>query len=489
MPLVVIEGRIKRLFSIRQKLKRQKIGLDQVYDLVALRVITPSVRDCYGVLGIIHQTWAPVPGRFKDFIAMPRPNGYQSLHTSVVSDKGFPFEVQIRTEEMHRIAEEGIAAHWKYKEGRVGANPDEQYFLWLRQLLDWQQEVRDPGEFIQGLKVDLYPEEVYAFTPKGEVKAMPRGSTPVDFAYTIHTDIGHTCVGARVNHRMVPLRTRLESGDIVEVVTSAGHKPSRDWLNFVATSRARNKIKQFIHAEEKTRAVDLGRKMLEKEVRRFDLNPKRVLEAEAVCGVAGEFGVQRDDDLYAAIGYGKVAARNVLAKLVPQGELGEQKTDSGLQSVVRRVFRPADDKIKVKGFDDLMVFRARCCNPIRGEKIVGYVTRGKGVSVHSATCPNVVNLMYDAERRIDVVWDRATDDSVFTVRLTIHVEDRRGMLADITSKIAGIKISMRKVEATTSDDQGRISLTMDISDLKHLQRAIKAVKGIPGVLDVERVMR
>ena len=489
VPVVVIEGRIKRLFSIRQKLKRQKIGLDQVYDLVALRVITPSVRDCYGVLGIIHQTWAPVPGRFKDFIAMPRPNGYQSLHTSVVSDKGFPFEVQIRTEEMHRIAEEGIAAHWKYKEGRVGANPDEQYFLWLRQLLDWQQEVRDPGEFIQGLKVDLYPEEVYAFTPKGEVKAMPRGSTPVDFAYKIHTDIGHTCVGARVNHRMVPLRTRLESGDIVEVVTSAGHKPSRDWLNFVATSRARNKIKQFIHAEEKTRAVDLGHKMLEKEVRRFDLNPKRVLEAEAVSGVAGEFGVQRDDDLYAAIGYGKVAARNVLAKLVPQGELGEQKTDSGLQSVVRRVFRPADDKIKVKGFDDLMVFRARCCNPIRGEKIVGYVTRGKGVSVHSATCPNVVNLMYDAERRIDVVWDRATDDSVFTVRLTIHVEDRRGMLADITSKIAGIKISMRKVEATTSDDQGRISLTMDISDLKHLQRAIKAVKGIPGVLDVERVMR
>ena len=489
VPVVVIEGRIKRLFSIRQKLKRQKIGLDQVYDLVALRVITPSVRDCYGVLGIIHQTWAPVPGRFKDFIAMPRPNGYQSLHTSVVSDKGFPFEVQIRTEEMHRIAEEGIAAHWKYKEGRVGANPDEQYFLWLRQLLDWQQEVRDPGEFIQGLKVDLYPEEVYAFTPKGEVKAMPRGSTPVDFAYTIHTDIGHTCVGARVNHRMVPLRTRLESGDIVEVVKSAGHKPSRDWLNFVATSRARNKIKQFIHAEEKTRAVDLGRKMLEKEVRRFDLNPKRVLEAEAVSSVAGEFGVQRDDDLYAAIGYGKVAARNVLAKLVPQGELGEQKTDSGLQSVVRRVFRPADDKIKVKGFDDLMVFRARCCNPIRGEKIVGYVTRGKGVSVHSATCPNVVNLMYDAERRIDVVWDRATDDSVFTVRLTIHVEDRRGMLADITSKIAGIKISMRKVEATTSDDQGRISLTMDISDLKHLQRAIKAVKGIPGVLDVERVMR
>jgi guanosine-3',5'-bis(diphosphate) 3'-pyrophosphohydrolase len=489
VPVVMIEGRIKRLFSIRQKLKRQKIGLDQVYDLVALRVIMPSVRDCYGVLGIIHQTWAPVSGRFKDFIAMPRPNGYQSLHTSVVSDKGVPFEVQIRTEEMHRIAEEGIAAHWKYKEGRVGANPDEQYFLWLRHLVDWHQEVRDPGEFIHSLKVDLYPEEVYAFTPKGEVKAMPRGSTPIDFAYTIHTDIGHACVGARVNHRMVPLRTRLESGDIVEVVTSAGHKPSRDWLNFVATSRARNKIKCFIHAEENVRAVDLGRKMLEKEVRRFDLNPKWVLDARAVAGVAGEFGAQRDDDLYAAIGYGKVVARNVLAKLVPQDDLNEQKTSGGLQSVVRWVFRPADDKIKVKGFDDLMVFRARCCNPIRGEKIVGYVTIGKGVSVHTATCSNVVNLMYDVERRIEVAWDRATDDSVFTVRLTIHVEDRRGMLADITSKIADIKISMRSIEATTSDDQGRINVTMDISNLKHLQRAIKAVRGIPGVLDVERVMR
>ena len=489
VPVVAIEGRIKRLFSIRQKLKRQRIGLHQVYDLVALRIITPTVRDCYGALGVIHQTWAPVPGRFKDFIAMPRPNAYQSLHTSVVSDKGLPFEVQIRTEQMHRIAEEGIAAHWKYKEGRVGADADEQYFLWLRQLLDWHHEVRDPGEFIHSLKVDLYPEEVYTFTPKGEVKAMPRGATPVDFAYTIHTDVGHTCVGARVNGRMVPLRTRLESGDIVEVVTSSDHRPSRDWLNFVATSRARNKIKQFIHAGEKVRAVELGRTMLEKEVGRFDLHANKVLDPEALAGVAGEFGAQRDDDLYAAIGYGKVAARAVLAKLVPQDECREQETSSGLQSVVRRVLRPADDKIKVRGFDDLMIFRARCCNPIRGEKIVGYITRGKGVSVHSATCPNVLNLMYDPERRIDVVWDKATDGSAFTVQLTIQVEDRRGILADITSKIADIKISMRKVEATTIEDQGRINVTMDISDLKQLQRVIKAVKGIPGVFDVERVMR
>ena len=281
-------------------------------------MITPSVKDCYAALGIIHQTWAPVPGRFKDFIAMPRPNGYQSLHTSVVSDRGYPFEVQIRTEQMHQIAEEGIAAHWKYKEGRVGASADEQYFHWLRQLIEWQQEVRDPGEFIRGLKVDLYPEEVYAFTPKGEVKALPRRATPVDFAYSVHTDVGHTCVGARVNGRMVPLRTPLKSGDIVEVVTSSGHKPSRDWLNFVATARARNKIKHFIHSAEKTRAVELGRRLFDKELRRFDLSVKKVLEVNKLSDIASDLGLTKADDVFAAVGYGKVSPRTVLAKLVPK---------------------------------------------------------------------------------------------------------------------------------------------------------------------------
>ena len=490
IPVVGIEGRIKRLFSIRQKIKRQRIGLEQVYDLVALRVITKSVKDCYATLGIIHQTWAPVPGRFKDFVAMPRPNAYQSLHTSVVSDRGFPFEVQIRTERMHSVAEEGIAAHWKYKEGRVGAKPDEQYFVWLRQLLEWQQEVRDPSEFIYSLKVDLYPEEVYTFTPKGEVKALPRGATPVDFAYAIHTDVGHTCVGARVNGRMVPLRTRLQSGDIVEVVTASGHKPSRDWQSFVATSRARNKIKHVINAEENVRAVDLGRKLLDKEVRRFDLSAKKVLDSASVAQISGEFGLKKGDDLFAAVGYGKISARKVLAKLVPQDKLREKADETAIAAVVRRVFRPSEDKIKVRGFDDLMVFRARCCNPIRGEKIVGYITRGKGVSVHAATCPNVLNLLYDPERRIDVVWDRADEASSFTVCLAIQVEDRRGILADVTGAIANVNINMRKVEASTNEDQrGRISVTMDITDLKHLQRVSKVVRAVPGVVDVERVMR
>ena len=490
VPIVALEGRIKRLFSIRQKVKRQQVGLEEIYDLIALRVVTPSVRDCYAALGIIHQMWAPVPGRFKDFIAMPRPNGYQSLHTSIVSNRGFPFEVQIRTEQMHRVAEDGIAAHWKYKEGRIGSSADEQYFLWLRQLLDWHQEVRDPSEFIQGLKVDLYPEEVYTFTPKGEVKALPRGATLVDFAYAIHTDVGHRCVGARVNGRMVPLKTRLESGDIVEVVTSTGHKPTRDWLNFVVTSRARNRIKHFIHGEGKIRAIELGRKLIEKAARRFDLNPKTLLVSDALTAVSGDFGSQKWDDLLAEIGYGKVSARNVLSKLALPDQLREKIGKTGIASVVSRVLRPGVEKVKVRGFDDLMVFRARCCNPIRGEKIVGYITRGKGVSVHSATCPNVLNLLYDPERQIDVVWDKDDDDSVFTVCLTIQVEDRRGILADITSKISKVKINMRKVEATTNEDRhGQISITMDIRDLKHLQRVIKVVRAVPGVLDVERVLR
>jgi GTP diphosphokinase / guanosine-3',5'-bis(diphosphate) 3'-diphosphatase len=488
VPIIHIDGRIKRLFSIHQKLKRQKIDLDQVYDLVALRIITNSIKDCYAALGIIHQTWSPVPGRIKDFIAMPRPNGYQSLHTSVVSDRGFPFEVQIRTAEQHRIAEEGIAAHWKYKEGRVGADRDEQHFLWLRQLLEWQQEVRDPQEFLQNLKIELYPEEVYIFTPKGEVKSLPRDATPVDFAYAIHTDVGHQCVGARVNGKMAPLRTRLRNGDIVEIVTTPGHKPSRDWLNFVATSRARSKIKQFIHSEEKARSLELGRKLFEKEAKRFGLNLKSLADPDTMSRVLGEYGMQKADDLFAAIGYGKLAARTVLTKFVPQEQLKETP-DTGLASVVRRVLGTGEDKIKVRGFDDLMVFRARCCNPIRGESIVGYITRGKGVSVHSAMCPNVVNLLYDPERRIDVEWDKGTDPSPFTVRLHIHVEDRKGILADVSSKIAGINTNIRNVEATVDDQIGRIDMTVEISDVKHLQKVIKSLRAVDGVVDVERATR
>jgi GTP pyrophosphokinase len=492
VPIIQIDGRIKRLFSIHQKLKRQKIDLDQVYDFMALRIVVPSIKDCYAALGIIHQTWSPVPGRIKDFIAMPRPNGYQSLHTSVVSERGFPFEVQIRTAEMHRVAEEGIAAHWKYKEGRLGADRDEQYFIWLRQLLEFQQEVRDPQEFLQNLKIELYPEEVYIFTPKGEVKALPRDATPVDFAYAIHTDVGHQCVGARVNGKMVPLRTRLRNGDIVQVMTTPGHHPSRDWLNFVVTSRARNKIKHYIHAEEKSRSLDLGKKVFDKEARRYGLNVKSLTEGAAFATALNDYGYSKAEELFVALGYGKLAVKGVLAKLVPQEQLKEAPEGGLAQvaNVVRRVLGPAEEKIKVRGFDDLMVFRARCCNPIRGEKIVGYITRGKGVSVHSASCPNVVNLLYDPDRKIEVEWDKASDTSPYTVRLSLQVEDRKGILADVTSKIAGINTNIRNVEATSdADRQGRIDMTVEISDVKHLQKVIKSLRSVEGVVDVERATR
>ena len=490
VPIVAIDGRIKRLWSIHQKLKRQRIELEQVYDFIALRVVTDGVKDCYAALGFIHQTWSPVPGRIKDFIAMPRPNGYQSLHTSVISEHGMPFEVQIRTIEMHRMAEEGIAAHWKYKEGRVGDRRDDRYFQWMRQLLEYQKDVRDPQEFIQSLKVELYPEEVYTFTPKGLVKAFPRGATPIDFAYAIHTDVGHQCVGARVNGKMVPLRTHLRNGDIVEIITQAGHKPSRDWLNFVATSHARYKIKHLIRLEEKTRAIELGRRLFEKEARRYDINPKTIADGDGWAKALADNGAQKPDDLFALIGYGKLAAKQLLGKLVPADKLREKPPEGPVAAAVKRVLGTGDEKIKVRGFDDLMVFRARCCNPIRGEKIVGYITRGKGVSVHSATCPNVVNLLYDPERRIEVEWDKGDAAARYTVKLTMEVEDRKGLLAAVSAKIADINTNIRNLEARPSADQrSRIDMTVEISDLKHLERVIKSVKGVEGVLNVERARR
>ena len=493
VPIISLDGRIKRLYSIHLKLKRQKIDLERVYDFVALRVTTQSVKDCYAALGIIHQTWSPVPGRIKDFIAMPRPNGYQSLHTSVISEHGFPFEVQIRTEEMHRHAEEGIAAHWKYKEGRVGDHTDERYFQWMRQLLEVQQEVRDPQEFMRNLKIDLYPEEVYIFTPKGEVKSLPRGATAVDFAYSVHTDVGNQCVGARINGKMVPLRTRLQNGDIVSIITQAGHKPSRDWLTFVATSRARGKIKHVLQGEERVRSIELGRRLFEKEARRFDLNPKTILESEELTKFAAEYGAQKPDELLAHIGYGKLSARTVLQKSVPAGQLKEKAPESGVVSAVKRVLRTAasEDRIKVRGTDDVMVFRAKCCNPIRGERIIGYITRGKGVSVHSAACSNVLNLMFDPDRRIDVEWDSdGTDQAPYTVRLTMQVEDRKGMLAEISAKVSDINTNITTMEARTGGDhQARIDMTVEIKDMKHLEKVIKSIKGVEGVLGVERTAR
>src|SRR5438067_6057501 len=335
-----VESRIKRLYSIHKKLQRQHIAVEQVYDLFAMRVITQSVQDCYAVLGIIHNLWRPVPGRIKDFIAMPRPNFYQSLHTSVISDEGTPFEVQIRTEEMHKMAEEGIAAHWKYKDGPVSAK-DEQRLAWLRQVVEWQRDVSDPNEFLSTLKIDLYPEEVYTFTPKGKVVVLPRESSPIDFAYSIHTEVGHACVGAKVNGRMVPLRHKLHSGDIVEIITQTGHKPSRDWLGVVRSSRARNKIKHWLNIHQRERAIEIGRKLIEKEARKYRISLKDIKDGDWLR-VALEYGLGQADDLMAALGYGKYSARQVLGKLAPAAEAESPATgvedESAIGSVVRRVF-------------------------------------------------------------------------------------------------------------------------------------------------------
>ena len=482
-----IHGRTKNIYSIHQKMKRQRIELDQVYDFIALRIVTDSVKDCYGTLGIIHNTWRPVPGRIKDFIAMPRPNGYRSLHTSVITDSGAPFEVQIRTPEMHKVAEQGIAAHWKYKEGRPLEEDDVKNFAWLRQILDWQLEVEDPHEFLNELKVDLYPEDVFCFTPKGDVKSFPRGATPVDFAYSVHTDVGHQCVGSRVNGLMVPLRYQLKNGDIVEVVTARGHKPSRDWLSFVATSRARNKIRTYLNATEKNRSIEIGRKLLEKEAGRGSVNLKQATASERFAVVLKDYGFSKTDDLYAAMGYGKLSPRNVLARLVPAGKL-EEKPGAGASfaRAVRRVLRGGEDKIKVNGMDDLMVYRANCCNPVPGESITGYITRGKGVSVHSVICSNLLNLMVDPERRIDVSWD-GEKGTKYDITLSVNVEDRKGILADITSIISDTNTDIRTVAAKTFEDQkGTIDVTVSISNVKELERITKSIREVDGVLGVAR---
>jgi len=489
-----VESRIKRLFSIHKKLVLQKISVDQVYDLYAMRVITKSLQDCYAVLGIVHNVWRPVPGRIKDFIAMPRPNFYQSLHTSVITEDGTPFEVQIRTEEMHHMAEEGIAAHWKYKDGPVSAQ-DEQRLAWLRQVVEWQRDVSDPAEFLSTLKIDLYPEEVYTFTPKGKVVVLPREATPIDFAYSIHTEVGHSCVGAKVNGRMVPLRHKLHSGDIVEIMTQPGHKPSRDWLAIVKSSRARNKIKHWLNIHQRERAVEIGRKLIEKEARKYRVALKEIKDEE-LRKIASDYGLGQIDDLMAGIGYGKYSARQILARLAPASGApvadNEGEKSGGIASVVRRVFGgdSGNNAIRVKGHGDLLVYRARCCNPIRGEDVVGYVTRGKGVAVHAVNCPNVVNLLYEPERRIDVEWARDEGSpSSYPVKLTVFCDDRFGMLKQITAVISDAKTNIRDVQVRSSNTQANIDVILDIADLKHLENIINGVRKIPGVHDVQRLQK
>ena len=483
---------MKRAYSIYLKLKRQRITLDQVYDVLAVRIITDSVKNCYAALGVIHNEWHPVPGRIKDFIAMPRPNLYQSLHTSVIGPGGLPFEVQIRTEEMHRIAEEGIAAHWKYKEGSKGPRDDDQRIAWLRQLVEWQREMRDAGDFMSTLKVDLYSEEVYTFTPKGRVIVLPREATPIDFAYAIHSDVGNTCVGAKVNGVIRPLKSPLRNGDVVEILTQPGHQPSRDWLTAVKTSRARNKIKHVINAAERAKAVEIGQKSLEKEARRLGVSLGRISQDD-LATAASDYGVSKPEDLYAALGFGRFSARQLLQKIAPDEVPVEPAVpDVDIARPPHPQASPLGDEgvIQVRGADDVLVYRAKCCNPIRGEKIVGYITRGKGVAVHSALCPNVQNLMYEAERKIDVEWARTSSDPL-PVKVIVYTDDRPGILHQLTSILSHESTNIRTLEArgdhSRNGETAVVDILLDVRDKKQLERVVTAFRRVPGVRDIERV--
>jgi GTP pyrophosphokinase len=489
-----VDGRVKRAYSVYLKLKRQKITLDQVYDVVAVRIITDSVKNCYAALGVIHNEWHPVPGRIKDFIAMPRPNLYQSLHTSVIGPGGIAFEVQIRTEEMHKIAEEGIAAHWKYKEGNKGPGLDDQRIAWLRQLVEWQRDMKDSGDFLSTVKMDLYGEEVYTFTPRGRIIVLPREATPIDFAYAIHSDVGNTCTGARVNGVIKPLKTTLRNGDVVEILTQPGHQPSRDWLAVVRTARARNKIRHVINAVERAKAVEIGQKSLEKEARRMGVSLGKLSQTE-LASVASEYGVSKTDDLYAALGFGRFSARQVLQKVIPEEGTPQPSQPSlplppRIPQLQNEATLPNGDlTIHVKGADDVLVYRAKCCNAVRGEQIVGYITRGKGIAVHSAQCPNVLKLLYESDRKIAVDWTRSASEPL-PVKVVIYTDDRPGILHQLTSVLDGEKSNIRTLEARgdekRNDNSAVIDITIDISDKKQLERVITAFRRIPGVRDIER---
>lgn len=473
-----VTGRSKHYYGIYQKMLKQGISFEQVYDLTGIRIITETKADCYAILGVIHSLWTPVPGRYKDFIGLPKPNGYQSLHTTAIGPKGERVEFQIRTKEMNRIAEEGIAAHWQYKEKVPLGVTDMERFSWLRQLIDLQRDLTDAKDFLETVKVDLFPEVVYVFTPKGDVKEFPRGSTPVDFAYSIHSDIGHQCIGARVNGKIVPLRYQLRNGDAVEIQTSSGHVPSRDWLKFVVTARAKTRIKQWIKTEERKRSIELGRELLERELKRHDLSPSIIKSKEMVDAAKG-LGIQGTEEMLVAIGYGKLSALHVVNRLIPEKE--EEiplKRPPKKEQMTRGVM--------VKGIDGILIHFSKCCSPIPGDKIIGFITRGRGVSIHTEDCPNILDLAIDRDRIIEVDWQK--DESTHPVRISVYTVDKPGLLANVSSAITSAEVNISQANiSTTEDKKGYLNFVIEVRDLNQLARVIKKVEQVEGVLDVKRV--
>jgi guanosine-3',5'-bis(diphosphate) 3'-pyrophosphohydrolase len=482
-----VYGRPKHLYGVYQKMNKQSISFEEVYDLTALRIITDTKMNCYAMLGVIHSLWRPLPGRFKDYIAIPKSNLYQSLHTTVVGPKGEHVEFQIRTEEMHRVAEYGIAAHWKYKEqGRV-EDKDSKAFGWLRQFIEWQSDLPDNRQFMDSVKLELFHDVVYVFTPKGTVKELPKESTPVDFAYAIHTEVGDHCVGAKVNGKIVPLKYELESGDTIEILTSPNQTPHKDWLKFVRTSRAKTKIKHWIKAEEQKRSLEIGRRLLETELRRHGLAPAQVLKSSELVEVAKQEGYETTDELTIAIGFGHIATAQVVNRLVaPESEAAPSPSQSAtLQKVSSS--RETAQGVQVKGGRDLLMQLSRCCNPVPGDRILGYITRGRGLTIHSVDCPNLEALDYDRARLVEVEWDTAAP-SLHAVKIAVIAEDKTGVLANVSSAIAECKANISRAEIITREDRkAELDFIVEIDDTAHLNRVLKTIERIEGVITARRI--
>ncbi|NIA08530.1 MAG: RelA/SpoT family protein, partial [Nitrospiraceae bacterium] len=475
-----VTGRPKHLYSIFRKMRRRNVSLGQIYDLIAFRILVKSLKECYEALGIVHSLWKQVPGRFKDYISLPKTNMYQSLHTTVIGPYGERMEIQIRTEEMDKVANEGIAAHWLYKEGKIISKEKEHQFDWLHQLMEWQKELEDPREFLESVKMDLFPNEVYVFTPRGEVKEFPRGATPIDFAYAIHTDVGHHCSGARINGRMVPLKQELRNGDIVEIITSEQHVPSRDWLKFVKTSKARARIRQWIR-----KSLVLGKELCVREFKRHRLDFNELMKTKGP-EIAKIFSFKTPKDMILAVGYGKISPSNILRKVIraeqPEGPEPSEEKEIKVQ---KHAGTKGQQGILIHGLDDILIHLGQCCTPIPNDEVVGYITKGRGVTIHRENCANVRNL--DPERRVEVTWDPA-EGATYPVRVQVVSADQKGMLAAVSNAISAEESNILKARVTTTPNYDAVfNFTIEVRDRKHLSKVLSDVRKIKGVIRIKRL--
>ena len=480
-----VKSRQKHFYSIYKKMVAQDLNVDQVYDILAFRVIVNTVRECYEVLGHIHSLWKPVQRRFKDYVSMPKANMYQSLHSTVIGPLGERMEVQIRTWDMDRVAESGIAAHWKYKEGGGARKTDEKQFAWLKQLLDWQRDLKDPVEFLDTVKMDLFPDEVYVFTPTGEIKAFPKGATVVDFAYSIHSEIGEKCMGAKVNGKMVPLKYQLRNGNIVEIITSPKQHPSKDWLEFVKTSRAKTKIRHWIKQEERDQGLSLGKTILEKALQKERITLSNMFRSDQIKAIAEDLSFQSTEELVAQIGFGKVSARQVVGRLKPKLGIQEDRSRSLMSKMVGRLKRPKGQGVRVHGMSDMLIHFANCCHPLPGEKVVGFITRGRGITIHQEKCRHIQNA--DPDRLVDVSWEPIESD-VYPAKLRVTSVERKGVLADVSAIISQRDANIIHAEIkTTVDHKGIAFFTIEVDGYAQLQNIMGAIKKVKNVMRVERI--